>query len=360
MTPTFDGSQFLNLNEFTEAAAELLDPATFGYYIGGTADNITRDENANAFKRIQLLPRYMVDVSRIDTTTTINGKTCALPIGTAPMAMLGLAHPDREIGLAKACRQANIPMTLSTLSNTAIEELAQHHDNLWYQLYVQKDRDVSLDMVKRAAAAGFKAIMVTIDVPVSGYRESVIRNPVKVPGHLEFANLEGYWDRTKHPSLLGYVNSQFDAALTWKDLETFAQNTSLPIYVKGILHPDDARLAIEHGAQGVFVSNHGGRQLDTAPATITVLPEIVAAVDGKVEVLVDGGVRRGTDIVKALAYGADAVFIGRPVAFALACGGEQGVARMIEIVRAQLENAMALCGVTNIQAITPDLIYHHP
>ena len=357
MTQNFEPSNFLNLNEFFDAAAEVLDPATYQYYVGGTADNVTLGENTDAFQRIQLLPRYLADVSEIDTSTILNGQKSDLPIGIAPMAMMGLAHDEGEIGIAKACHAANVPMILSTMSNTSIEDIAPYHDNLWFQLYVQKDRSVSQDLVNRAAAAGFKALVVTVDVPVPGYRENIIRMPITVPENKTFANLLGYWDRSKHSSLMAYVDSQFDASLHWKDLEKFVQNTDLPVYVKGVLHPDDAQLAIEHGASGIVVSNHGGRQLDTVPATIDVLPMIVERVQGQAEVLMDGGIRRGTDIVKALALGAKGILIGRPIAFSLACGGEAGVTRALAIIHAQLENAMALSGTVNIESVGSDLIF---
>lgn len=358
MTSEVDLSDILNLNEFFELAEQSLDLATYSYYSGGTADNITRDENIAAYQRIQLLPRYLVDVSEIDTSAEWNQIRCDLPVAVAPMAMMGLAHPDREIAIAKACHSANIPMTLSTMSNTSIEEIAPHHDNLWFQLYVQRDRAVSQDMVTRAKEAGFKALVVTVDVPVRGYRENVARNPIRIPEHLTLANLADYWNREKHSTLLSYVDSQFDSSLTWKDFEQFVEKTSLPVYVKGILHPLDAKKAIEHGASGIIVSNHGGRQLDTTPATIDVLPMIVDSVQDEIDILVDGGIRRGTDIVKALALGAKAVLIGRPIAFALASGGEAGVQRAIEIVRAQLVNAMALSGTPDIASISPDIIFN--
>lgn len=357
LSTSVDLKKILTLDEFFTLAVEAMDEAAFGYYRGGAADEYTLQDNAAAYQRIKLWPRFLVDVSVINTTTKINGKKIGLPLAVAPMAMLALAHDDREIGMAQASQDATIPMIVSTLSTTTIEDIVEHHDNLWYQLYVQKDRGVTADMVRRAEEAGFKALVLTIDLPVEGYREKYWRNPMKIPDHVELANLTGYWDRAKHATLMSYVHSEFDPSVTWDDLEQFIANTSLPVYVKGVLHPGDAEKAIDYGVQGIICSNHGGRQLDTTPATIDALPSIADAVQGDVEIIVDGGIRRGTDIVKALALGADAVLLGRPLAFALATAGRAGVERALQIVRAELENAMALTGKPTIADITRDVIF---
>lgn len=357
MPQPVDLAAILNLTEFAQHAEPYLDLATYRYYADGTADDITLRENVAAFEALRLLPRYLVDVSTIDTAATLNGRTSALPVGIAPMAMMGLAHPQGDIALAKAAHTANIPFVLSTLAGTSIEEVAPHHDDLWFQLYVQKDRAVTADLVTRAEAAGFTALVVTVDVPVTGYRESLIRHPLTLTSNVTLANLTRYVQPDASQSLMGYVNSQFDPSLSWADIEAFAANTTLPVYVKGIMHPDDAKLAVQSGTKGVIVSNHGGRQLDTVPAAIDVLPAIAQAVGDSVPLILDGGVRRGTDIVKALAAGAQAVHIGRPFAFALAVGGEAGAARAIAIIRNELVNAMRLCGAPQLSAITSALLY---
>jgi 4-hydroxymandelate oxidase len=300
----------------------------------------------------------MVDVSERDLSTEVLGQKMDMPVVIAPMAMMGLAHKDKEYAIAKACAEAGITMCMSTMSSTSIEDIVEVGANMWFQLYVHKDRGLSRHMVERAEAAGFKALVVTVDVPTGGYRENVMKLPVNIPDNIVLANVVDYWNRDEHPDLFAYVNSQFDPSLTWKDFEQFVSNTSLPVLVKGILHPEDARLAIEHGAAGIIVSNHGGRQLDTTPATIDILPHVVEAVDGRVDVMMDGGIRRGTDIIKALAYGAKAVMVGRSIAFALAIGGQEGVTTALNILHKQYDTAMTLSGVTSSRNVPRGLIYN--
>ena len=334
----------INLLELEMKARELLPQTAYDYNAGGASDEITLRENRMTYERITLLPRMLVDVSERHMGTTALGEPVSMPILIAPTAFQGLAHPKGEIATVKAAGAAKTLMTLSTLSTFSIEEvMAVATGPVWFQLYVFKDRAISASLVKRAEVAGCKAIVFTVDLPLLGRRERDVRNQFKLPDDFSVKNLL--------PAGL-----QFDPALTWKDIEWLAGITTLPVLVKGILRSDDALLAVKHGASGVIVSNHGARQLDTTPATISVLPEIADAVGGKVEVYVDGGIRRGTDVLKAIACGAHAVFIGRPVVWGLACGAEAGVSYVLEMLRQEFDLAMALSGSPTLSSITRDLI----
>jgi 4-hydroxymandelate oxidase len=294
----------------------------------------------------------LVDVSERQMDTTVLGEPVSMPVLIAPTAFQGLAHPEGEIATVKAAGAARTLMTLSTLSTLSIEEvMAEATGPVWFQIYVFKDRAISASLVKRAEVAGCKAIVFTVDAPLLGRRERDVRNQFKMPDVLSVKNLLPGGFR-----LARCIASLCDTALTWKDIEWLAGITKLPVLVKGILRSDDALLAVKHGASGVIVSNHGARQLDTTPATISVLPEIIDAVGGKIEVYVDGGIRRGTDVLKALACGARAVFIGRPVLWGLACGGQGGVRYVLEMLRQEFDLAMALSGCPTLSSITRDLI----
>jgi 4-hydroxymandelate oxidase len=354
--------KYINLSELEMKARELLPQMAYDYCAGGANDEITLHENHAAYERITLLPRMLVDVSERHMNTTALGEPVSMPILIAPTAFQGLAHPEGELAAAKAAGAAETLMTLSTLSTFSIEEvMAVASGPVWFQLYVFKDRAISASLVKRAEVAGCKAIVFTVDVPLLGRRERDVRNQFKLPDdhsvkHLLPAGLQESSEGTAGSELTSYIVSLFNPALTWKDIEWLAGITKLPVLVKGILRSDDALLAVKHGASGVIVSNHGARQLDTAPATISVLPEIVDAVGDKVEVYVDGGIRRGTDVLKAIACGARAVFIGRPVLWGLACGAETGVRHILEMMRQEFDLAMALCGCPTLSSITRDLI----
>ena len=354
----------INLWELEARARELLPKMGYDYYASGANDEITLRENRAAYERIMLLPRMLVDVSVRDMSTTVLGEPVSMPILIAPTALQGLAHPEGEIATTKAAGAAKILTTLATLSTTSIEEaMAAATGPVWFQLYVFKDRAIGASLLQRAEAAGCKAVVLTVDVPTLGKRERDVRNRLTLPDHLSLKNLlqAGCKEIPKNADaggsgLAAYVASLFDPALTWKDIEWLARVTKLPILVKGILRPDDALRAVKHGASGIIVSNHGARQLDTTPATISILPEIVDAVAGAVEVYVDGGIRRGTDVLKAMAYGARAVLIGRPILWGLAVGGEDGVSYVLEMLRQELDLAMALSGCPTLTAITRDLV----
>jgi 4-hydroxymandelate oxidase len=273
-----------------------------------------------------------------------------MPVMVAPVAMQKLAHDDGELATARAAAAARALMIVSTLATTSIEDIAKAAPGpRWFQLYIYKDRGVTADLVRRAEDAGCGAIVLTVDGQVWGRRNRDQRSGFTLPPGMTLANLASS-GHDKIPSgidgsgLAAYAASLLDDSLDWNDLEALVASTNLPVVCKGILHPEDARLCLAHGAQAVFVSNHGGRQLDGSPATMDVLQAVVDAVDGRAEVYLDGGVRHGTDVVKALALGARAVAVGRPVIWSLGAGGQKGVSRMLELLREELDNAMALCG----------------
>ena len=352
----------INLFELETKARELLPQTAYDYYASGANDEITLRENRAAYERMTLLPRMLVDVSERHMGTTALGEPVSMPILIAPTAFQGLAHPGGEVATVKAAGATKTLMILSTLSTFSIEEvMAVATGPVWFQLYLFKDRAISASLVKRAEVAGCKAIVFTVDAPLRGRRERDVRNQFKLPDDLLIRNLlpgglQEFPGGTVGSEAATHIASLFDTALAWKDIEWLAGVTTLPVLVKGILRSDDALLAVKHGASGVIVSNHGARQLDTTPATISVLPEIVDAVGGKVEVYVDGGIRRGTDVLKAIACGARAVLIGRPVLWGLASGAEAGVKYVLEMLRQEFDLAMALCGCPTLSAITRDLI----
>jgi 4-hydroxymandelate oxidase len=301
-------------------------------------------------------------VSQRDLTTTVLGQTMPMPLILAPAAFHKLATPEGEIATVRAAGAHGLTMTLSTLSTTRLEDVAQAATSpLWYQLYVYKDREVTRDLVQRAEAAGYRALVLTVDTPLLGRRERDVRQEFHLPPGLSAANLEGRGaervaEEEGQSGLAAYVAALQDPSLTWKDVDWLRSITEMPILLKGILRGDDARRAIDHGAAGVIVSNHGGRQLDTVPATIDALPGVVEAVLGRIEVLIDGGVRRGTDILKAVALGAKAVLIGRPILWGLAANGYDGAHQVIQLLRSEFDLAMALAGCPTVADITPDLI----
>ena len=346
-------ARVVSLADFEALARERMPGHAFDYIFGGSWDEVTLVDNVAAFRRRRLRPRVLVDVVLIDPSTEMLGTPVSMPVGLAPTAQQAWAHPDGESASMRAATAAGIVSCLSTVSSHSLEEVASAVDGAgsgprWFQLYVHKDRILSGDLVQRAAANGYSAIVLTVDLPIIGHRERDMRNELKAPER--FGNF-GIEDTGREE--FGDVLSGFhDQTLKWDDLPWLRGLSDLPLVVKGILTAEDAALAVEHGADAIVVSNHGGRQLDRAPATLDVLEECVEAVDGRAEVYVDGGVRRGVDVLTALALGAQAVFIGRPYVYALAVGGEAGVARAIELLRAELVTAMALLGVPSIAAVT--------
>lgn len=357
-----DLMQLINLFDFEERAHKKLPTPVWDYYSSGAHDEITLKENRSAYDKICLRYRVLVDVSERFLSTKVLGHTLSMPMIVAPMAFQAMAHPEGELATVRAAGGAGTIMVASTLSNFSIEQIMQAASGpVWFQLYVYKDRSVTKSLVERAEAAGCSALVVTVDLPVSGRRERDVRNRFALPKGLQMGNFNSP-DMASMPKpadqsgLTTYASSLFDPSVTWKDIEWLKSITKLPVLLKGIVRGDDAKRAVECGVAGIVVSNHGGRQLDTAPATIEVLREVVEAVDGRVEVFVDGGIRRGTDVVKAIALGAKAVLVGRPILWGLVNGGGDGVAQVLDILRSEIDQAMALCGCTSVNDIGFDLI----
>ncbi|MED6192620.1 Lactoylglutathione lyase [Stylosanthes scabra] len=351
--------EITNVTEFEEIAKEKLPKMIYDYYASGAEDQWSLKENRNAFSRILFRPRILVDVSEIDLTTTVLGFKISMPIMVAPTAMQKMAHPEGEYATARASAAAGTIMTLSSWATSSVEEVASTGPGIrFFQLYVYKDRNIVIQLVRRAERAGFKAIALTVDTPLLGRREADIKNRFTLPSHLTLKNFEslnlGNLDKTNDSGLAAYVAGQVDRSLNWKDVKWLQTITSLPILVKGVLTAEDTRIAIQSGAAGIIVSNHGARQLDYVPATIMALEEVVKAAQGRLPVFLDGGVRRGTDVFKALALGASGVFIGRPVVFSLAADGEAGVRKALEILRDEFELTMALSGCRSLKEITRD------
>jgi 4-hydroxymandelate oxidase len=356
-----DGVPFLNLAEIEAAARERLTPLAYEYYVGGANDEVTVRENRLAFERLALRYRVLVDVSRRTTRTAVLGREIDFPVLVAPTAFQRLACDDGEIAMARAAAAAGTIMVLSTASTCTIEDVAAVSGHKWFQLYVYNDRGLTRALVERAEAAGMVAIVLTVDAPILGRRERDLRNRFHLPDGVRLANVPSSGSvpvPTGHgeSGLANHFASGIDPALTWRDVEWLRSITRLPVVIKGIVRGDDAARAVDHGAAGVIVSNHGGRQLDTAVATVRALPEVAEAVAGRAEVLLDGGVRRGTDVIKAIALGARAVLVGRPVVWGLAASGESGALRVLELLRAEVDLAMALCGCPSVADISRDLV----
>ena len=352
----------VNLDDFEPIAREKLSQMAYDFYAGGAEDEITLRENREAFQRRFLRYRVLVDVSERDLSTTVLGEELPFPVILAPTAMHKLAHPDGEAATAKAAASLGALMTLSSVSTLPLEEVAAAAPGAprWFQLYCYTERAVTEMLVKRAHAAGFTALIVTVDVPYLGRRERDMRNAFVLPDGIRMANFDPIpvsgEQREGESALAQFVATLQTPTLNWDDLTWLRSLSPMPIVLKGVVRADDAARACEMGVEGVWVSNHGGRQLDTSIAPIDALASIVEAVRGRAAVIVDGGVRRGTDAVKALAIGADAVAIGRPQLWGLAADGENGVRRVLEMMRDELSLAMALCGARNRAEITQDLL----
>jgi 4-hydroxymandelate oxidase len=327
------------LAELEQLAAERLGPGPHGYFAGGAADELTLRDSESAWRRIAVLPRVLVDVSERDPSTTVLGVRRPHPLVVAPTAFHRLVHPEAECETARGAAATATPFCLSTLATTSPTELATAVPDAprWFQLYVLKDRGASAELVAAAAEYGYEALVLTVDLPVQGRRERDLRAAFRIDASVP--SVGGRAGLT-----LDEMVAQFDPSLTWDDLEQLVGESDLPVLVKGILAADDARRAAAAGAAGVVVSNHGGRQLDTAPATARALPAVVEEVGAELDVLVDGGIRRGTDVLKALALGARAVMVGRPVIWGLAVGGADGVRHVLATLLAELDIALALAG----------------
>jgi 4-hydroxymandelate oxidase len=332
------------ISDFERHAAEVLPPGAHGYYAGGAGDEITLRDNVAAWQRLALRPRVMVDCTERDPSTTVLGRRCSHPLIVAPTAFHTLATPAGETATARGAAATDTPFCLSTLSSTGVVELATQvpEARRWFQLYVFKDRAITREMVAAAVEHGYEALVLTVDLPVFGTRERDMRSGFVLEEAAAIPNVGAAGARGTVS--LQELGSLFDQSLTWDDVGRFAADSGLPVLVKGILTPEEARCAVESGAAGIVVSNHGGRQLDTVLSGADALPAVVDETGDDLDVLVDGGVRRGTDVVKALALGARAVMIGRPVLWGLAVGGERGVRRVLELLLADIDTTLALAG----------------
>ena len=328
---------------------------------GGAGDEITLQWNQESFACIRLKPRVLRDVSQIDTTVDLFGQKLPHPILLAPTAYHKLVHSEGEIATARGAGAAGAILVVSTFATTSLENVAKEaRAPLWFQLYMTPDRAISKDLVQRAEAAGYRAICITVDTPVLGVRTREMRVNFHLPSGLARENVKNLSPQlagAAHFSKGGPSIAVLNSKLTWKDIEWVSSFTKLPILLKGILAPEDAKLAVEHGASGIIVSNHGARNLDTTPATIDALPDVVEASGGKIPVLMDGGIRRGTDVLKALALGARAVLIGRPYLWGLAVGGAVGVERVVQILLDEFKTAMALCGTPTLASIDRTVLW---
>lgn len=339
----------VNLHELEADAAEVLAPGPFGYIAGGAGDEWTLAENRRAFDDVTIIPRRLMGFGLPDLSTTVLGAKMSLPVMVAPMATHGLAHASAEAGTARGAGAAGAVFCAATMSNVTLEDIAAATSGpKWFQLYFAKDPGLNRDLIKRVEAAGYGAIIFTVDLEFPGNREADRRNRFSVPSSLTFPNLSG----AAAAGGFGGLRNVVKGDLSWADLEFLRAETRLPIIVKGILSPADADLCLKHGANAVQVSNHGGRQLDGVPAAIAALPAIVDVLQGRAPVIMDGGVRRGIDVFKAIALGASAVAIGRPVLYGLALGGWQGVKSVIDKLRAEFMLAMKLSGCAAVDQIT--------
>jgi 4-hydroxymandelate oxidase len=353
----------LSLAELAPLARERMAPAAWDYVASGAWDELSLAENEAAWREIRLIPRVLVDVARVATATTLLGVPAAVPWAIAPMAAQGLAHPDAEVAVARAAAAAGVPLILSTLSSISLEDVAAAAPDgvRFFQLYVQRDWGVTRSLVERAAAAGYRGLVVTVDLPVIGYREADRRNGFTLD--VPLPNLPGgraVDEEALAAGGLAILDGVADATLTWADVERIASWTGMPLVLKGILAADDARRAVDLGVAAVVVSNHGGRQLDRTVPPLRALPPVVEAVAGRAEVWVDGGVRRGLDLAAARALGASAALVGRPVYWGLAAAGEAGVARVCAILEDELRRAMALLGAPTLDDLRREMVVLPP
>jgi L-lactate dehydrogenase (cytochrome) len=372
-----------NIGDLRAIAERKLPGGVFDYIDGGAEDEISLKRNSSAFSEIDLHPNVLCDVTDIDTSTTLLGTSRRTPIVLAPTGFTRIAHPEGESAVARAAGRHGMPYGLSTLGTRAIEELADVASApLWFQVYVWKDRGIVKDMIGRAAEAGYEAIVVTVDTAVLGRRERDVRRGFTLPPKIgmdtlidgvrhprwsldllrndpiTFANVVGMTDidGSTAIALSDYVNTQFDQALSWESLDWIREASDLKVVVKGIQRVDDAKRAAKEGLDAIALSNHGGRQIDGTLAPVQLLPDVVDAVGGDIDIICDGGVRRGSDVVKACALGADAVMVGRPYLYGLAVGGERGVDWVLDNLVAGMRQTMALCGRRTLADLTSDLV----
>jgi L-lactate dehydrogenase (cytochrome) len=371
-----------NISDLRELARRRLPHALFDFIDGGAQDEVTLQANLADFHKLALLPRVLTDVSQRDQSVTVLGQKLEQPLILAPTGLPGLLWPNGALEAARAADAAGVAFCLSTMSTSTIEQVAAAVTRpIWFQLYVMRDRELARSMMERAQAAGCSVLVLTVDLAMQGQRDRDVHNGLTIPPQFRLSNLIDFalhprWlcrfllgpkvtlanfiGATGHKddmfTIAGFVNSQFDQSVTWKDIEWAKSIWGGPLVLKGILSPEDAQLAVQHGVDGVIVSNHGGRQLDGVRSAIAALPDVVQAVEGKLDVILDGGVRRGTDVLKALALGAKACMIGRPFLYGLAGQGRPGVALALKILRNELDLALALTGCARVDQLDASFI----
>ncbi|HVY96959.1 MAG TPA: alpha-hydroxy acid oxidase [Solirubrobacterales bacterium] len=351
----------INVWDFERAAAARLEPGVLGYFAGGAGDEVTLADNVEAWRRWRLRPRVLAGLGEVSAAATVLGMPVSMPVLVAPVAYQRLVDPQGEPAMARAAAAAGTVMCLSTLATARPAEVAAAAPagRRWFQLYCFRDRAVTQALVDEAVACGFEAILVTVDAPPGGNRERDLRTGFAIPEGLGVPSVRAALGADREVTI-AETFALMDTGLGWEDLAELAAASPLPVLVKGLATAEDAELAVQHGAAGVVVSNHGGRQLDRALATGDALPEVADAVAGRVAVLVDGGIRRGVDVATALALGADAVLVGRPALWGLAVGGEGGARRVLELLRAELELALALCGCASPADLGPGHVRRAP
>ncbi|MFI9724307.1 alpha-hydroxy acid oxidase [Streptomyces sp. NPDC052396] len=356
-SPATGGRSMVTLDDYRAAARPLVEPSAWDYIDGGSGDETTLRENLTGYRRYRLRPRVLVDVSRCEMRTTLLGAPVALPIGVAPTAFHGLVTPEAEPACARGAGEMGALMVVSTFATTRLEDIARAaRGPLWMQLYVFRDRATSEDLVKRAEAAGYQALVITVDAPVQARRARDLRNAFALPPGLAPANFPEAPADGSPTELAARVARRIDPAFTWDDLAWLRSLTRLPLVLKGVLTAEDAARAAELGVAAMVVSNHGGRQLDGSVTALEALPEVVSAVAGRCEVLIDGGIRRGSDVLIALALGARAVLVGRPVLWGMAVAGAEGARDVLSILSAELETAMALSGRPDLASVDGSLL----
>jgi 4-hydroxymandelate oxidase len=352
------GTEPICIADFELLAKAKMAAMSWEYISAGAGDELTLRWNMEAYQRIRLCPRVLTDVSTLDTRVNLFGVEHAFPILLAPTSSQTLTHPEGELATARGAGAANTAMVLSSFSSKSLEDVAAVATSpLWFQLYAQADRGFTRELVQRVEASGYRALCLTVDTPITGARNRETRANVTLPTMPNLKGFKGVINGGQHTGSLEVYSSMLDASLCWKDVEWLSSVAKIPLLVKGVLNPDDADRAVKSGVAGIMVSNHGGRNLDTLPATIDALPQVTDRVAGRVPVLVDGGIRRGTDVLKALAFGASAVLIGRPYLYGLGAAGEAGVTKVINILQRELQMAMVLTGRAKVSDVDRSVIW---
>uniref|UniRef100_A0AAG5DRZ0 (S)-2-hydroxy-acid oxidase n=1 Tax=Anopheles atroparvus TaxID=41427 RepID=A0AAG5DRZ0_ANOAO len=354
----------VSIRDYEQRAYEIIPRNALDYYRSGAGDELSLGLNRSSFDRLRIRPRMLQGGAERDLSCNIFGERFSMPIGISPTAMQRMAHPEGEVANARGAANRRVLFTLSTISTSSIEDVANATPGSpkWFQLYIYRDRQITESLVRRAENAGFKAIVLTVDTPLFGMRRADMRNKFSLPPPLTMANFVGKAATSVRSQggsgISEYITEQLDPTLSWDDVKWLLRFTKLPVIVKGILTREDAVTAADLGVQGILVSNHGARQLDSCPASIEALPEIVDAVGDRVEIFMDGGITQGTDVFKALALGARMVFFGRPALWGLAVNGQQGVEHVLDILRKELDLTMALAGCRTIADITKEYVIH--